>query len=236
MSELYFIRHGQANFGHDEYDRLSERGGEQVRATARYFLERKIIPDALYSGTLARQMASAEIFAAEFAARGVALPPGEWVEGFNEHDSARIVKALLPRMAERDPSLSADMAKIYTDNRSFQRVFERTMIAWISGAESVEGVESWAEFRGKVNDAIRIITRACGRSGRIVVFSSGGPIGCAGGLALDLSDEHTLRLSWQVVNASVTRFVFSGERISLSYFNMHAHLESADGSTLVTYR
>ncbi len=236
MSELYFIRHGQANFGHDEYDRLSERGGEQIRTTAGYFLERKIIPDALYSGTLARQTASAEIFAAECAVRGVALPDRTSIEGLNEHDSARIVKALLPRMAGRDPSLSADMARIYTDNSSFQRVFERTMIAWISGAESVESVELWEEFRGRVNESIRIIMRACGRSGRIAVFSSGGPIGCAAGLALDLSDEHTLRLSWQVVNASVTKFVFSGERISLSYFNMYAHLESADGSTLVTYR
>ncbi len=236
MSELYFIRHGQANFGQDEYDRLSERGGEQIRATARYFLDRSISFDAIYSGTLARQTASAEIFAAECSARGVALPARTSVEGFNEHDSASIVKALLPRMAERDPSLSADMAKIFTDNSSFQRVFERTMIAWITGVERVDGVESWAEFRGSVSDSMRFITRACGRSARIAVFSSGGPIGCAAGLALDLSDEHTLRLSWQVVNASVTRFVFSGERISLSFFNMYAHLESAGGSTLVTYR
>jgi len=236
MSELYFIRHGQANFGQDEYDRLSERGGEQIRATARYFLDRSISFDAMYSGTLARQTASAEIFAAECSAREVALPARTSVEGFNEHDSASIVKALLPRMAGRDPSLSEDMAKIYTDNRSFQRVFEKTMVAWISGAESVEGAESWADFRERVNESIRIIMRACGRSGRIAVFSSGGPIGCAAGLALDLTDEHTLRLSWQVVNASVTRFVFSGERISLSYFNMYAHLESAGGTTLVTYR
>ena len=39
MSELIFVRHGQASFGAASYDALSERGFEQVRELARHWLE-----------------------------------------------------------------------------------------------------------------------------------------------------------------------------------------------------
>ena len=39
MSELVFVRHGQASFGAASYDALSERGFEQVRELARHWLE-----------------------------------------------------------------------------------------------------------------------------------------------------------------------------------------------------
>jgi len=51
--------------------------------------------------------------------------------------------------------------------------------------------------------------------------------------ALHLSAEDTLRLTWMSRNASFSEFLVSGERLTLSTFNAHPHL---DGDGLVTYR
>ena len=59
MSELVFVRHGQASFGAASYDALSERGFEQVRELARHWLETGESFQAIYSGTLQRQRETA---------------------------------------------------------------------------------------------------------------------------------------------------------------------------------
>ena len=76
-----------------------------------------------------------------------------------------------------------------------------------------------------------------GGSGRCVaVFTSGGPIAAAVGSVLGLAPEKAVGLSWQLVNASVTRFKFSPIRISLDTFNEYGHLEKSGNDRLVTYR
>ena len=59
MSELVFVRHGQASFGTASYDALSERGFEQVRELAKHWLETGESFQAIYSGTLQRQRETA---------------------------------------------------------------------------------------------------------------------------------------------------------------------------------
>ena len=59
MSELVFVRHGQASFGAASYDALSDRGFEQVRELAKHWLETGEYFQAIYSGTLRRQRETA---------------------------------------------------------------------------------------------------------------------------------------------------------------------------------
>ena len=59
MSELIFVRHGQASFGEDSYDKLSQLGIEQVRILARHWQKTGEQFDFLYSGTLQRQKETA---------------------------------------------------------------------------------------------------------------------------------------------------------------------------------
>jgi len=60
MSELVFVRHGQASFGADSYDKLSDKGVEQVRILAQHWLEIGEQFDYLYHGTLLRQKETAK--------------------------------------------------------------------------------------------------------------------------------------------------------------------------------
>ncbi len=236
MSDIIMIRHGQAMFGPENYDRLSERGARQARVTGEFLLKTGTRFSAMYSGSLERQKRTGEELSARLEEGGVAVPPVSIHPGFNEHNSKEILTAQFKMMLDEDPSLSRDFEKIYTDNRVFQKLFEKAMLRWISGRFACDGVESWGEFRRRVNDALDAVMRGHGKGSTIAVFASGGSIASAVGRVLDLSDEMTLRLSWQIANASITRFKFNEERISLSSFNCFAHLELEGDSSLVTYR
>ena len=41
MSTLYMIRHGQASFGKEDYDKLSDGGLRQARILAHHFIDTK---------------------------------------------------------------------------------------------------------------------------------------------------------------------------------------------------
>jgi len=70
----------------------------------------------------------------------------------------------------------------------------------------------------------------------IAVFTSGGPISVCVQKALDLSDEKTLELTWQIMNASVTRLKYSSNRLMLFGFNDVTHLSLKKDAGLLTYR
>jgi len=55
-------------------------------------------------------------------------------------------------------------------------------------------------------------------------------------LALGLSDAATLALSWQLMNASITRIKYNRHGIMLAGFNEVAHLELEGDERLLTYR
>ena len=104
---------------------------------------------------------------------------------------------------------------------------------WVAGELDSAGVETWAQFCGRVEAGIRRIRENAGGNRRIAVFTSGGVIAATVRLALDLSPQRTLELSWTPRNAGYTEFLTSGDRFSLSSFNSHPHLEDA---ALLTYR
>ena len=54
MATIYLIRHGQAQFGMEEYDALSPTGIEQAKILGKSFSERKIIPTKIISGAMKR--------------------------------------------------------------------------------------------------------------------------------------------------------------------------------------
>ena len=59
MSELVLVRHGQASFGAASYDKLSEKGVDQVRCLYDHWKELGYRFDHLYCGSLQRQKETA---------------------------------------------------------------------------------------------------------------------------------------------------------------------------------
>jgi broad specificity phosphatase PhoE len=235
MSEIFFIRHAQASFGAAEYDKISELGLSQAEILGEYFAKLGLKFDAVYSGSMERHIITAR--------RVISRNPkgdGEYqlrVAGeFNEYDSSTVVKSQISDMILEDPPLSEALPRIYTDQRSFQRIFEKAVLRWISGKYDSPGLETWHAFTQRVRSGIRKVMDEHGQKKRLAVFTSGGPLSAALQMALGLSHEDTIRLSWQIRNASVSTFKYNAERISLLSFNSVAHLELKNDPSLLTYR
>ncbi|TAL31370.1 MAG: histidine phosphatase family protein [Spirochaetes bacterium] len=236
MSELYCIRHGQASFGKENYDVLSPTGTRQSALLASHLHALGARFDALYSGTLERQRYSAAAFIDYYTTQGVELPAPVTIPGLDEYDSKAILTAILPGLVREDPTLAPDIEALFTSRKSFQRVFERAMLRWVGGGFESNGLESWNEFQERVKHSLTRIMKENGAGKRVIVFTSGGTISASVQYATGLSGEETMRLCWQVVNSSVTRFKYSEERLTLASFNDYCHLEMNDGGALITYR
>ena len=233
MSTLLLVRHGQARFLSEDYDRLSELGETQARALAEFWLQRGIRPTSVYSGTLRRQQRTAEVVGEVFTAGGEQWPSLEVLPGLDEYPADDIVERLGPLMAAEDPAIAAlikaadqasDTASRY---RNIHRMLEAVMAGWVGGDYNhaeVPGLMTWSSFRDGVRSSLRSMMLAAGSGSTVAVFTSGGPVGVSLQTILEAPDIKAAETNWRVNNCSVTRFTFSGARISLDSFNDVSHL------------
>lgn len=236
MSTLYMIRHGQASFGTSDYDSLSDRGRHQASVLGAFFLRSGIRFDASWSGTLRRQQQTLGEVRDRFLDAGRDVPLPTETVALDEYDYEAVLRALVPLIEKEDPAFIRDVRRMLSDRRAFQKVFGRVMTRWASGHDSVDRLPSWSCFSARVNAGIQDIIERSDRGNQVAVFTSGGPIAAAVGSVMGLAAEKTVALSWQLVNASITRFKFSHRRISLATFNEFGHLERGGDSGLITFR
>ena len=235
MSEICFARHAQASFGEENYDRLSNLGMRQAEILANYLVRMGFDFHAVYSGSMERQIATAKKVLSALGNQEDA-PDLRILPELNEYDYRLVIASYVPDLIREDPAFSDAFAKMYMDPRSFQMVFERAVLRWISRGNEVEGVETWKAFKARVQNGVKRIMEENGRKKRILVFSSGGAISTVMQMALSLTDEETIQLSWQIPNTSLSVFKYSGKDFSLSSFNSSAHLQLLRDPTLLTYR
>lgn len=236
MSEIYFIRHGQASFGAENYDRLSEIGVKQAAILGRHLAGLNIKFDAIYFGQMDRQQKTAKGMMDAYRAKELFVPKPVLDERFNEYDSNAVWDAQINGMLKEDPNLLDELENSPGNNAAFQRVFSKVVRRWVSGKFDSDGDVVWADFKQQVVDGIQSLIDKEGAGKTVAVFSSGGPICAAVQMAMDLSDLKTIEVSWQVINASVTRFKYGAGQVSLTGFNDITHLELTGDKTLLTYR
>ena len=236
MSMIYMIRHGQASFGKENYDRLSPLGKRQALILAQHLLVAGFHPDAVYSGTMVRQAVTAREVLSVYRATGRNVPDLEMLSGFNEYDTTAIITALFPDMIKETPSLKDELAKMYVSKASFKRVFEGAMLRWVSGQFDTPKIESWEDLKTRVAGSLRLIMERHGRGKTIAVFTSGGPIAASLAYVLGIPGEDAMYLNWQLLNTSISRYMYNEQRITLAGFNGITHLELAGDPTLITYR
>ncbi len=230
MSTLYLVRHGQASFGTDNYDQLSARGREQVQLLGEYFAETGERIDRIYTGTLQRQRETAEIIAAALGPTPIAT------EGaFDEYDSDVILREFAGSLTAAQLA-EAGWPELRHDRRKFQFFLERAARAWVDARIEAEQMLPWKNFHGRITQALRQIMETEGRSKTLILSTSGGVIGTTVAHVLGLSNHMGIELNWAVHNASITRLIYSAEKVSLSMFNALPHLERQDRRELITYR
>ena len=206
MSSLTVVRHAQARPFEKNPDSLSELGQKQSRLLGEFWKSIGAEFDEVWCGSLNRHCQTAEIAMKALGWWGTPHMAGE----FNEYDAEGMLRGYPP------PSS-------FPDNRAFQKVFEVAMERWIAGEGSGEG---YAAFRERVLRGLRMI-QGSGSNRRVLLFTSGGPIGVLVQTALGAPDRSFADVNWRVRNCSITEFVFSADRLSLDSFNNVGHFEPA---------
>jgi broad specificity phosphatase PhoE len=238
MSYLLLVRHGQASFLEENYDKLSQKGERQARMLGEYWARHQFHFDHVYSGPRVRQQETARIAGEAMRAAGLNWPELNVLPEFDEFRAEAVVAQTLPALVESDPAVRAlyqDFEKAEGQAarfKTFQRVFEVVVHRWAHGELPSPEIEPWSAFCDRIHSAL---AQLCGEptSRRVVVFSSGGPTAVAMQRALDLSTENTLRTAWMVPNTAYSVFVFSRNRFTLSSYNSYPHITD---SAFLTYR
>jgi broad specificity phosphatase PhoE len=232
MSVIYLIRHGQASFGTDNYDRLSALGREQSALLGSYFAALGEPIHGIYTGTLERQRETAQLVAAALAPNA---PPLTIEPAFDEYESESILHAFAASLSPAELD-AAGWPGLHTDRRRFQFFLERAARAWVDAQIVAEGMLPWRGFHGRIITAIDNIMRAEGRGKTLLVSTSGGVIGTIVAHVLGLANHVGIELNWAVHNASITRLIYNADKVSLSMFNGLPHLDQEGRRQLITYR
>ena len=232
MSTLYLVRHGQASFGTDNYDQLSARGRDQVRLLGEYFAGTGERIDRIYTGALQRQRETAGILA---AALGDSLPSIVVESAFDEYDSDVMLREFAGSLSPAQLA-EAGWPELRHDRRRFQFFLERAARAWVDASIEAEPLLPWKSFHGRITQALRRIMDSEGRGKTLLISTSGGVIGTTVAHVLGLSNHMGIELNWAVHNASITRLIYSSEKVSLSMFNALPHLDREGFRELITYR
>lgn len=226
MGTLYLVRHGQASFGAEDYDRLSELGARQSERLGRYWAERGLRFDAVITGTLRRHAQTWEGIA---HGAGLTLSPLAW-PGLNEYDSAAVIRAILPRGHE-DTLGDPHSPEGY---KAHFRLLRDGLRQWMGGTISPEGMPGYTDFVHGVTGALEHV-RAHHVGQKVLLVSSGGPISTAVGHVLGLSPDATIDLNMRIRNSAVTEFQFTPRRHHLLTYNTLPHLDGDAFRDWMTY-
>lgn len=238
MSRLILVRHAQASFLAENYDQLSARGETQARLLGEYWARRKTRFQRAACGPAVRHRQTAELISTAYRKAGVPFPEPALVQGFDEFQGEAVLATALPQLCADDPRVrqlrDALINSAEDEKRAhFQRLFQTVITMWVNEDISVPSVETWQEFSARVHRGLTDFLAESSKGELAVIFTSGGPIAIAVQRALHLSALDTLQIAWMSRNCSLTEFLFSRDRFTLSCFNALPHV---DDEALLTYR
>ena len=227
MAEVIVVRHGQAAFGTDDYDRLTEVGWEQARLLGEHFADAEQRFDAVFTGTMRRHRETLAGIRDALVQSSIVTPLATELPGLNEYDFHSLVGAYIALNGDLLDGGKINLA----DSQSFYRMLRVALMAW-SRNELKNIAEPWAEFERRVRGTIEGLS---GVKGRVLVVTSGGPISAMLREVLALDVETMVNTNLQAKNTGVTRYFTRGMNFSLNMFNAVPHLESSGHRHLITY-
>lgn len=215
MAELLLIRHAQASFGTEDYDRLSSLGKAQSRLVGAALKDMGWVPDRVVSGTLRRQKETLRYM-------GFDATPEEH-HGFDEYDFHDLLRV---RFGGTIPD------QVHRDRKIHFRSLRETLREW-QGGGLADARETWEEFRTRVEAARSFATREGAE--RVLAVSSGGAIGQLTAACLNAPSEQMIALNLQIKNTALSRFIFTPRAFFLHEFNATPHFAPADKAQMMTY-
>lgn len=222
MPKIIFVRHGQAQFGQANYDKLSAVGHEQSVALGKALFEQRITIDHWVRGDMVRH---AETLRGISQGMRTQVSHQIVTPDLNEYDftgqlNARFVGSKAP-------------VGLHTDRKTHFRALRETLALW-QNDKILNPPESWAAFETRLKRAQQTIFGLEGDT--ILVVSSGGAISKIVANALGVSHAKQVDLQLQIKNASMSTFIYSRRTggFFLNAFN-ETPFVSAKTQHLLTY-
>jgi len=222
MANLFLVRHAQAAFGTDDYDRLTELGHQQSRWLGEYFAARGMAFDRVLSGTLRRHRETLS----GIADTDPALPATEALEGLNEYRADALITAY--RAARGLPPVDRG-----ADRRTHFRLLREVLYAWADGSLQTDAHPSFEAFSGGVRTALDLVREGAAR--RVLMVSSGGPISTLLGAVLGLAPRMMMNLNLQTRNSAISELAYNASAVHLVSFNTVPHLDHPERRAAITY-
>lgn len=230
MATIYLIRHGQAQFGMEEYDALSPSGIEQAKILGASFLQRNIIPTKIISGAMQRHQQTMDFCLEKMGFNGISKTTNaDW----NEFDHRDIIAKYEPRYANLD-ELKKDIFLDSNPKEKITEVLKGSVIRWTSGQYN-DYNESWSAFCMRVKNGLQKIENESAKDDVVFVFTSGGSISVIMQKILDLSVQKTFEMQLNIANCSITKLKTSSHGTQLLSFSDYAHFEG-EMKKFLTYK
>lgn len=239
MGRLFLVRHAQASFLSQNYDQLSARGETQARLLGSYWAQRNVVFDRVCAGPCVRHRQTAELVAEAYRKAGRDFPSPLIMDEFDEFQGEAVLSQSLPELLATNDRIREFHSALQNSGEeaskraNFQRLFQAVTSLWVNGEIAPAGVESWENFCARVNRGLSTFLGEATKGELAVIFTSGGPVSVTVQRALHLSAQDTLQIAWMPRNCSLSEFLFSGDRLTLSSFNSFPHL---DDESLLTHR
>lgn len=216
MGSIVLIRHAQASFGADDYDKLSALGHQQARWLAEHFDRHGLAFDRVVRGGLRRHRETAEALAALGIGPEPQVDP-RWDELHygplaQEYRAATGVPAMMGR-------------------KEFLHHFPKVFCGWAEGRLGL-GSESFDAFTDRVHAAL---DAAAAPGASVLVVTSGGVIGVVLARVLGLDARTTADLLLNIHNASIHRLLLEDGALRLDLFNASPHFDPTDRAHARTY-
>lgn len=254
MTTLLLARHGQASFGQENYDQLSELGGIQAQMLGQHYAITQRRIDAIFTGSLVRQQDSARHFweryqsfidssndnnVAMTSAIDLTTPDSYVLPQFDEFNHKDVFIKSDPAFGSR-AAIAAEIAKADVPMTRLAELFDNAMQRWHAGDYDHDYIESWSQFNERAKQALeqihlKITKLNLTRDSTVLVFTSGGVIAAITAQLLQQGSQTAYQLNKSLVNTGVTSVTLKEQDSRLLSLNEYSHL-FADGKRFVTWR
>lgn len=223
MAVLLVVRHAQASFGSEDYDRLSPLGRQQAMWLGEHFAARGLRFHRVVAGSLKRQVETAQTL---LAAMGTHEQTVQTLPGLNEYPAEALYAS---HTGGRDPLIHQR-----ADARDYWRTFRQAMLAW--AADALPDVpERWDAFGARVRAAISEASNGAGRDDLVLVVSSGGAIGRLIADTVGAPAATAIDFNLQFRNTGLCELILASAGLRLLSYNAVPHLEAPERRHAITF-
>lgn len=218
MSVITFVRHGQANSNattEEDYDRLSDLGRQQAQWLGELWDNNEMAFDAVFSGTLTRQIDTLELLNVKRA------PAAQRDERLNEIQYHNLVACMEQQFNMPPPA----------EGTGFIDHFHKTFEKW-EGGEIQSPPETWENYETRVR-ALLDDLRHAGQN--VLAVTSGGIVAMALAQALGVGRMPLVKFLLEGVNTGITQLHYLHGEFHIKQFNSVPHLEMLNRLDLRTY-